>query len=41
MPHHYITKYEENNKIYCESWLQINLFGKCYCFSKIKIEIDN
>ena len=36
---HYITKYTENGKRYAESWLQINLFGNCYCFSKKRIEI--
>ena len=39
MMHHYITKYEENGKRYAESWMQINLFGKCFCFSKRKTEI--
>lgn len=36
---HYITKYEEDGKTYVESWLQLNLFGKAYCFSKRRIEI--
>jgi hypothetical protein len=36
---HYITKYEENGKHYAESWMQINMFGKCFCFSKRTIEI--
>lgn len=36
---HYITKYTENEKRYAESWLQINIFGKCICFSKKRIEI--
>jgi len=31
---HYITKYVEDGKQVIMSWLQINLFGKCYCFSK-------
>ena len=39
MMHHYITKYEENGKRYAESWMQINLFGRCFCFSKRKMEI--
>jgi len=35
MVKHHITKYElGNGKRYAESWLQINLFSKCYCFSK-------
>lgn len=37
---HYITKYEENNQLYAESWLQINIFGRCFCFSKKKIKLD-
>lgn len=37
--HHYMTFYEENGRRYVESWLQINLLGKCFCFSKIKREI--
>ena len=36
---HYITKYRENGKRYAESWMQIDLFGRSYCFSKKKIEI--
>lgn len=36
---HYITKYVENGRRYAESWLQIDIFGKCICFSKRKIEI--
>nr|DAY82952.1 MAG TPA: hypothetical protein [Caudoviricetes sp.] len=37
--HHFITKYEENEKRYAEAWIQINLFGKCFCIWKKKIEI--
>lgn len=36
---HYITKYTENGNLYAESWLQINIFTKTYCFSKRKILI--
>ena len=36
-PH--ITKYTENGKRYAESWFQINIFGKCFCFSKKRIEL--
>ena len=39
MVRHYITKYEEKNKFYAEAWLQINLFGKSFCFSKRRIEL--
>lgn len=36
---HYITKYYQDGKRYAESWLQINIFGRSFCFSKQKIEI--
>lgn len=36
---HYITKYIQNGVRYAESWMQINLFGKCFCFSKRRIAI--
>ena len=36
---HYITKYRENGKRYAESWMQINVLGLAFCFSKRKIEI--
>lgn len=36
---HYMTKYEENGQKYAESWLQINFFNFCYCFSRKKIKI--
>lgn len=39
MLHHYITKYSEDGVLYAESWLQINLFGKCFCFSKKRIAL--
>lgn len=32
---HYMTKYLENGKLYCESWLQIGTF----CFSRRRIEL--
>lgn len=35
--HHYITHYRENGKRYAEAWLQINLFGKAFCFCKRRI----
>ncbi len=37
--HHYITKYKEDGKRFAEAWLQINLFGLCFCFWKKRIEI--
>lgn len=37
--HHYLTVYEEDGKRYAESWIQINLFGKCFCLCRRKKEI--
>lgn len=37
--HHYITVYEELGQRYAEAWIQIDLFGKCICFSKRRIKI--
>lgn len=37
--HYFIAKYEENGKRYAEAWIQINLFGKCFCIWKKKILI--
>lgn len=37
--HHHITKYEKNGELYVEAWIQINVFGRCFCFSKKKIKI--
>lgn len=37
---HHITKYVENGVRYAEAWIQINLFGKCFCFWKKKIAIS-
>ena len=34
MIHHYMTQYEENGKKRIVSWLQINLFGYSFCFSR-------
>lgn len=39
MIHHYITRYIEGEKQYVEAWLQINVFGLSWCFSRRKIEI--
>lgn len=41
MLNHYLTKYTTpNGKKYAESWLQLNVFGKSFCFWKRKIEIE-
>lgn len=37
--HHYITKYMENGEHYAESWIQLNLFGWAFCFSRRKIQL--
>lgn len=36
---HYITKYTEEGKAYAEAWIQLNLFGRCFCFWRKRIEI--
>lgn len=36
---HYISKYTSDNKQYVASWLQINMLGKIFCFSKKVIEL--
>lgn len=36
---HFLTIYEENSKLYAESWLQLDVFNRSYCFSKNKKEI--
>lgn len=37
----YIRLYWENGKHYAEAWSQLNVFGKCYCFFRRKIEIQS
>ena len=41
MIEHYITKYEEDGKLYAEAWIQINIFGRCYCISRKRLEIKS
>lgn len=36
---HFLSIYKENSKLYAESWLQLDLFDRSYCFSKNKKEI--
>nr|DAX69776.1 MAG TPA: hypothetical protein [Caudoviricetes sp.] len=38
---HYLTVYEENSKLYAESWFQLDVFGRSYCFSKNKRKLCN
>ncbi len=37
--HHYLTIYREGGERYAEAWMQINLFGLCFCFWKVKKKI--
>lgn len=39
MLHHYITRYEEGGRRYAEAWLQLDAFGRCWCFSRRRVEI--
>lgn len=39
MIRHYITQYWENGEHYAEAWMQIDLFGRCFCFSKKKLKV--
>lgn len=36
---HHLTKYKTDGELYVATWLQLNLLGKCYCFSKKQIRI--
>lgn len=36
---HYITKYEGNGKRLATSWIQLNLFGKAFCFNEKTIDL--
>nr|DAV20420.1 MAG TPA: hypothetical protein [Caudoviricetes sp.] len=36
---HYLTIYEENGKRYAETWFQINLFSRCFCFLRERVEL--
>lgn len=39
---HYITKYlTDEGKLIVVAWLQINLLGRSYCFSKKELVIRN
>lgn len=34
---HHVTKYEEDGQRWIEAWLQINAFGRSYCFWRKRI----
>ncbi|NLY09397.1 MAG: hypothetical protein GXZ11_05805 [Tissierellia bacterium] len=40
MVRHNITKYVEDNELVAEAWLQIDLFGFTFCFSRQKVKIS-
>ena len=40
MIHHYITRYASNGKDYAEAWIQINIFGMCFCVWKKRTTIE-
>jgi len=37
---HHLTTYTADGKRIAESWLQINAFGRCFCFSKKRMTIN-
>lgn len=39
MLHHYITKYKERDIAYATSWIQLNILGRVFCFSKKRIKL--
>ncbi len=40
MIRHYITHYASNGKVYAEAWIQINIFGMCFCLRKKRTTIE-
>ncbi len=42
MLHHYITRYwDEDGRRWVVSWIQLNAFGRCWCFSERRVRIDD
>lgn len=39
--HHYITQYIEEGKHYAEAWIQVDVFGRCFCLWKKRIEVKH
>ena len=37
---HYMTKYEEDGVLWVESWIQVNAFGRCWCLSRKRFQIE-
>ena len=40
MIRHYITHYASDGKDYAEAWIQINIFGMCFCLWKKRTTIE-
>lgn len=40
MIHHYITHFASDGKDYTEAWIQINIFGMCFCLWKMRTTIE-
>lgn len=40
MIHHYITHYASDGKNYAEAWIQINIFGMCFCVWRKRTTIE-
>lgn len=40
MIHHYITHFASDGKDYAEAWIQINIFGMCFCLWKKRTTIE-
>lgn len=40
MLHHHITKYVEDGSLYAESWIQLDLLGRCWCLSRRRVLVD-
>ena len=36
---HKLTKYSDGWKRYASSWIQVNIFGKSFCFCVKRVEI--
>jgi hypothetical protein len=40
MLHHYITRYsDDDGRKWAVSWIQVDLFGLCWCLSEKRVEI--
>ena len=39
MLHHYMTEYTEKGRRYVEAWIQLDIFGLSWYFSKRKMEL--